>query len=241
MKRRTSSLVAPGLALALLLGSAVALEKGASARRVWLLHGSPLSRGLPKGIGSSALLAALSGQERSAADAAYIQALQYVGNKWNYADSHWGKALRLYREVLWLDPSFRHAGREGIAVLGWLLNRPEEAKLLIRDLRHWDPGEPRYAIYLAALGYKEKLDPAGVIEALRPELARPDAPEMLLRMAGNVYLKAKDWSGAQAYWRWLQHRSKDPITLRQAQRALGQAADGLRREREREEAAHGRR
>lgn len=186
---------------------------------------------MPEALTRVSLLAALAGEARSAADAAYIDCLQYMGDTTNEADGRFKQALPLYREVLWLDPSFSHAGREGVAVLGWFLNRPQEAESLIADARRWAPLDARYPAYLAALGYQKRLDPAGVVEALRPEIMRPDAPEMLLRMVGNIYLKEKDWQGAQTYWRWILQRAKEPQTLDIAQRGLEKAQAGLQRER----------
>lgn len=222
MGEKNSSLAwARALGLALLAAGAVfALERGRSAQQAWRRFPEPLRRELPADLTRVSLLAALGGQGRVAADWAYIDCLQYLGDVRNEADGYFQKTLRLYREVLWLDPSFRHAGREGVSVLGWTLERPKEAGELIAVARRWDPLEPRYPAYLAALGYKEKLDPAGVVKALNDEAMRPDAPEMLLRMLGNVYLKAGDLDGANEYWRWILGRSKDPGTLRQARKAL---------------------
>lgn len=209
------------LGLVLLASGAVyALERGRSAQQAWRRFPEPLRRELPADLTRVSLLAALGGQGRVAADWAYIDCLQYLGEPKNAEDGYFQKTLRLYREVLWLDPSFRHAGREGVSMLGWVLERPKEAGTLIELARRWDPLETRYPAYLAALGYKEKLDPAGVVKALSDEAMRPDAPEMLLRMLGNVYLKAGDLDGASQYWRWVLGRSKDPVTLRQARKAL---------------------
>jgi hypothetical protein len=71
-----------------------------------------------------------------------------------------------------------------------------------------DPKEVRYGAYMAALAYQKHLDPDRVILALRPELVRPDAPDMLLRLVGNLYLKKRDWRTAEAYWLWAAGRMK---------------------------------
>lgn len=227
--RNSSRAWLKGLGLGLLaLGAAASLELGSRAQRDWRGFPPPLERELPADLTRVSLLAALGGLARVAADWAYIDCLQYLGDAVHEQDGRFRRTLSLYHEVLWLDPSFSHAGREGVSVLGWSLNRPAEAALLIDAARRWNPRDPRYPAYLAALGYQERLDPAGVVEALRAEAKRPDAPETVLRMLGNVYLKAEDWEGAHTYWRWVLGRSKDPITLRQARRALAKAAAGLR-------------
>ncbi len=212
----------------LALGAVLALEQGRAAQSAWRRFDRPLSRGLPQGLTRTSLLAALGDQSRVAADWAYIDCLQYLGDPLNRQDGGFQRTLALYREVLWLDPGFTHAGREGVSVLGWFQNRPAQAAELIQLARAWNPDEPRYGAYLAALAYQERVDIAGVVEALRLEALRPDAPEMLKRMLGNLYLKAGDWEGAQVYWRGLLQRSDDPGTRLMAQRALAKAAAGLR-------------
>lgn len=207
-----------------MLGAAVLCsEQGSEAQRQWRDFPPPLARPLPQGLTRFSLAAALGGQARVAADWAYIDSLQYLGEVKNQADGRFQKTLRLYSEVLWLDPAFRHAGRQGIAVLGWFMHRPLEAAQLARQAMAADPKEVRYPAYYGALGYQEKLDPAGVVEALRPEVMRPDAPEMLLRIVGNVYLKARDWDGALKYWGWIRRRSRDPMTLREAEQGIRKA------------------
>lgn len=220
MAARSSSILR-FLGLALLAAAAVhALESGRSAQRAWRAYPMPLQRELPADLTRVSLLAALGDQARVAAGWAYIDCLQYLGDRRNVQDGNFQRTQQLYREVLWLDPGFRHAGREGVSMLGWELERPREAGELIGLARKWDPLESRYPAYLAALGYKENLDPAGVVAALEAEVMRPDAPEMLLRMLGNVYLKAGDREGATTYWRWVLGRSKDPYTLKLARQTL---------------------
>jgi len=211
------------LLAALAAGAVLCLERGSRAQLDWRRFGSPLARALPQDLTRVSLLAAMAGQSRVAADWAYIDCLQYLGENANEADGDFGRTLPLYTQVLWLDPGFGHAGREGISVLGWMLRRPREAAALIADARRWNPLEARYPAYLAALGFQRRLDPAGVIEALRPELNRPDAPLQLLRMAGNVYLQAGDPDGAVAYWRWVLQRTQDPLTVLAARRGLEKA------------------
>ena len=215
-------------ALAVLAAGAVAcLQAGTAAQRAWRQFPLPLARPLPPGLTEGALLAALSDQARVGADLAYVDCLQYVGNLRNANDNHYQKTLALYREVLWLDPVFRDAVREGISLLGWVAERPAEAETLARAAMAVDPKEERYGAYLAALGYKKKLDPLGVIEALLPEVRRPDAPPMLVRMVGNLYLRQKMWPQAFRYWMWVAGSTQDLATLQAAQRSLKQAKQGL--------------
>jgi tetratricopeptide (TPR) repeat protein len=215
------------LALLLLLASVVAAEIGREAQRRWRRFQPPLLRPAPNGLTRFSLLAALANEARLGADLAYIECLQYIGDSRNQADGNFQRALPLYQEVAWLDPGFDHAVLEGVSLLGWLLNRPLEAKALADATRTVNPNNERLAAYILALAYQEKLDSAAVIEALRPELMRPDAPEMVLRMVGSIYLKKKDWTGAIQYWRWVLARAKTPMTRELARRALRKATGML--------------
>jgi tetratricopeptide (TPR) repeat protein len=207
-----------GLALA---GAMVSLSLGTRAQREGRAFPPPLSRPLPKGLTRQALSAALADQSRVAADLAYIECLQYIGGP--RADGFYGRTLDLYGEVQWLDPGFRHAAREGISVLGWMLRRPDEALELGRRALQADPGEARYGAYMAALAYQKRLDIDGVLAALLPETRRPDAPEMLLRMVGNLYLRQGAWDQAVAYWAAVAPRLNDPVSREQALRSIAAA------------------
>jgi hypothetical protein len=211
MNARISDLPRPallGLLGAALLGAVMSLELASDAARSVRAFPPPLERPLPAGLTRLALSAALGGESRAASDVAYINCLQYVGGAWQ--DGFYGKAMQYYSEVAWLDPSFKHAIIEGISVLGWLLRRPDDAMAMGRRAMAADPTEARYGAYMAALAYQKHLDPDRVILALRPELARPDAPDMLLRLVGNLYLQKRDWTTAQAYWLWAADRMKTP-------------------------------
>lgn len=206
--------------LAGLAGLAVfSLGRGGEARRDWQPYPPPLDRPLPPGLTSFSLAAALGDGAREASDIGYIECLQYMGGA-NASDGFWGQTLPLYREVQWLDPGFRHAVIEGISALGWLYRRPGEAQSLARAAMAADHKEAGYGVYVAALAYQKRLDSSGVLATLLPEVNRPDAPEMLLRVVGNLMLKQGDWKRSLDYWTWLQGRARDPETVAMAKRTL---------------------
>ena len=197
-----------GLLAAALLGAVASAEMATSSVHAARSFPPPLRRPLPVGLTRLALGAALAGEARVAADVAYIDCLQYVGGPMQ--DGFYGRAAEYYTEVAWLDPSFKHAVREGISVLGWMLRRPDEAMTLGQRAIAADPKEGRYGAYMAALAFQKHLDPDAVINALRPELARPDVPDMVLRLVGNLYLHKRDWKTAAAYWIWAAQHMKTP-------------------------------
>jgi hypothetical protein len=222
MSLRISELPLParlGL-LAALAGLAVAsLEFGGAALRASRTYPPPLDRPLPPGLTSFSLTSALGGEARPAADVAYIDCLQYMGGP-NDSDGFFKETLPLYREVQWLDPGFKHAVLEGVSALGWLFRRPAEAEVLARTALASDHREERYGVYIAALAYQKHLDSAGALKVLEPEVLRPDAPEMLMRVVGNLIILQRDWPKALAYWTWLQSRAKDQETLDMAAHTL---------------------
>jgi tetratricopeptide (TPR) repeat protein len=223
MTARNSSFAFAALCAGAWALSVFCLESGTSAR--WQLQpiAAPLSRPLPPQLTRFSLMAALGDHARVAADWAYIDCLQYLGNNLNVQDGRFRQTEALYREVLWLDPGFHHAVREGGSVLGWNQRRVDAALNYLQDAIRFDPSHQRLHLYLAALAYAKVDDPVKVVEALRPELVRPDAPEMLLRIVGNIYLKEKDWDDAIRYWTWVKSRALDPLTQAAADEALRMA------------------
>jgi tetratricopeptide (TPR) repeat protein len=216
-----------GLGLAaLFLAAVLCLERGTQARAQWRRLPPPLERPLPPRLNRYSLMAALGDHSRVAADWAYVECLQYIGDVANRNDNWFGKTEALYREVLWLDPGFHHAVREGGAVLGWNYRRLDAALAYLKDAARYDPSDDRARVYRAALAFHKLEDPAAELEALRAEVMRQDAPEMLLRIVGNIYLKEKDWDGALAYWTWIKTRAKEPMTLDMADASIKKALAG---------------
>jgi tetratricopeptide (TPR) repeat protein len=217
-------------ALGLLLAFALAvfcLERGTRARALLQALPPPMDRPLPPQLTRFSLMAALGDHARVASDWGYIDCLQYLGDNINREDGRYGQTEALYREVLWLDPSFQHAVFEGASVLGFNQRRVDAAVSYLKDAIQFDPSDDRARLYLVGLAYEKANDPLKMIEALRPELVRPDVPELLLRMVGNVYLKQKDWEDAIKYWAWVRGRAKEDRTIEMADRSLELAHDKL--------------
>ena len=227
MSTKNSSLFGAALLFVAFFLAVLSLERGTAARARLQVLAPPMDRPLPPGLTRFSLMAALGDHARVASDWAYIDCLQYLGDFVNRNDGRYGKTEALYREVLWLDPSFHHAVREGASILGFNQRRLDAAVGYLQDAIHYDPSHTRLQLYLVGLAYQKSDDPVAMIEVLRPELARPDAPEMLLRMVGNVYLKEKDWADAIKYWTWVRGRAKESRTLKMADQSLAQARAAL--------------
>lgn len=227
MNAKSSNIALAGALAAAFAVATLALEQGTQARRQWQAFAPPLSRPLPPQLERFSLLAALGDHARVAADWAYIDCLQYIGDNLNVMDGRYRSTEAHYREVLWLDPGFQHAVLEGATVLGWVQKKVPEAQGYMADALHFDPSNQRIRFYMAALAYEKAEDPAQVVEVLKPEIVRPDAPEMLQRMVGSIYLKEKDWSGALYYFNWLGKRAKEKMTKEAVERGLKTAREGL--------------
>ncbi len=229
MSSRISDLPRPlrwGVILGLAAAAVASLEFGGAALRSWRAFPPPLDRPMPRGLDWFSLVGALGDAARPAADVEYIACLQYMGGP-NALDGFFGQTLPLYSRIQWLDPSFRHAVVEGISVLGWLYGRPAEAEILDRAAMASDPTYFDYGTFLGALGYQRRLDPKDVLRVLLPEVERPDAPQMVLRVYGNLLLKQKEWSRARDYWTWVLSRSDDGETDAMARRSLKEIAPHL--------------
>ncbi len=144
-----------------------------------------------------------------ASDWAYLDCLQYLGNNLNRDDGRYGQTEALYREVAcgWTPASTTRCARASRCWAGTSAGVDAAMRYLEDDIR-FDPSNDRARLYLVGLAYEKARDPAKMIESLEPELVRPDVPEMLLRMVGNVYLKGRDWKGALAYWTWVRGRAR---------------------------------
>ncbi len=206
--------------LALGLASGWTLLRASASQHAVHQLPSPFSQQPPASITRVSVLGALAGQRALAADWAYVECLQYLGDAKNFRDANFQKVGQLYEELLWLDPSFRFAVMEGATVLGWFTGRRAQSKALLEKAMRIDPGFVRYRLYYAALAYLEKDDPNAMLDQLREEVKRADASEMLLRMVGNIYIKHEDWQGALTYWRWVQSRAREQQTLDAAQRTI---------------------
>ena len=238
MNARNTDLRGPAwlaLGLGLALAGALSLDQASQSQRAWRGLPSPMTRPIPTELPPETLLAGFGGEARMGADWRYIDALQYLGNNANIEDGFFRRTAGIYDCILWVDPGFRHAVREGAAVVGWVLKRPRQAaELLTRALAYDADSAPaskvdrdRYRTYLAALAYQQLKDDQKLLDTLREEAKREDAPEMLLRMLGNVYLRNKDYQGALVYWTWVRSRAKEWQTLAVAQKAIQSAKRGL--------------
>jgi lipopolysaccharide biosynthesis regulator YciM len=189
--------LAATLALALALGVQPAMRRG-------LREFPPLSA-LPSTpfIFQDAALAS-AGLRAAAADLAWIQLLQYAGEGLpEMADrrpfEHVGTlSLRVAR----LDPAFHRAYLFGAGILAWspAVERPDEAIDVLTEGMRSDPGQPLYAVYIAAIGFKRRGEADRTLELLAPTLADPSSPIEMKAIVANLYKARGEYAKALALW-----------------------------------------
>jgi tetratricopeptide (TPR) repeat protein len=167
------------------------------------------------------------GMRRLAADLAWIQTLQYYGtpeadqseadfeNGWG----HYPKFLALCQRVTHIDPFFTAAYYYGSAVLGWNLNRLDEATELLKEGIAKNPKEWRLEQYLAALAYQKNHDMKNLAKFLESMVQDPDCPNLLKAILANIYKKQGDYAKAIKLWLVI-YDSGDPAYHLRAQEQI---------------------
>jgi tetratricopeptide (TPR) repeat protein len=191
------ALGAAAAAFALALGVSPALRGG--------LHGFPPLSTLPSTPYAAQDVALVSaGLRAAAADLAWIQLLQYLaGDLPEMVDAKPFEHMKtMSLRVARLDPTFHRAYLFGAGVLAWFpsVNRPEEAVEILQEGMREDPGQPLYAVYIAALAYKKKGDADRMIALLEPTMDDPRSPIEMKAIIANLYKSRGEYEKALALW-----------------------------------------
>lgn len=156
------------------------------------------------------------GSHRIAADAAYVQFLQYYGtpegeHRHDHGDSPfhdftsegiYARLTEFGTRIMRLDPFFRGAILEVAGALAFNQRRTHEALGLLKEAIKRDPSYFRYHLYVSAILYKEKGDELNLMLALEEASKTPDCPILLLRVLGNLFKKQGHYGkAAQMYVR----------------------------------------
>jgi tetratricopeptide (TPR) repeat protein len=177
------------------------------------------------------------GFRRLAADLAWIKTLQYYGTpeegqsefEFENGMGRYPKFLEMCRHVARIDPYFTQVYYYGGAVLGWNLERLNEAEALLRDGIQQNPQEWRLPMYLAGLAYQKNHDVASLVKFLEAITSAPDCPLMMKGLLANLYKKQGEFEKAQALWEDL-YQTGDPLYVERAKEQF-LAIERLRRQR----------
>jgi tetratricopeptide (TPR) repeat protein len=152
----------------------------------------------PERLQDMALLAG--GFRRFAADLAWVQYLQYLGQNEDVASL--GDLLGRTRRVTRLDPRFRRAYLYGASLLAWNPQQPrtEEAVALLREGIARNPSFWRLHSLLAAIAYKEEGQEAAMLASLEKTARDPQSPTILKSIVANLYKKQGRYTDALRIW-----------------------------------------
>jgi len=171
------------------------------------------------------------GFRKLAADIAWIQTLIYYGTEERAANSEeieqGGGSYPLFlaycQRVARIDPYFEYVYYYGGGVLGWNLNRPEEAEELLKEGIKANPKEWRFQQFLAGLAFQKNHNINVLTQFLEGFVEQSDCPNLLRALLANIYKKQKRYSEAIRVWK-IVYETQDPLYL---QRAISQIVQML--------------
>jgi tetratricopeptide (TPR) repeat protein len=169
------------------------------------------------------------GLRHAAADIAWIETLQYYGTReFDMPEfvsinggGRYSRFLRLCQRVARIDPFFTYIYYFGGSSLGWNLNRPTEAEILIRQGIAANPHEWRLPQYLAAMAYQRNHNVVGLEHFLEILVQDPQTPLIVKGLLANIYKKQGEYDKAIQMWEWI-YASGNPEYM---YRAIGQIKD----------------
>lgn len=199
--------LAAAACLALALGAQTALRRAAPVF-------PPLSSlpGTPFTLQDAVLASA--GFRAAAADLAWMELLQYTaGSLAEVRDEHrpYEHIKELSLRVARLDPAFHRSYLFAAGILAWFhgVDRPDDAVEILREGMRNDPGDPHYAVYIAAIAYKKRGDVDRMVALLEAIAQDPESPIEMKAILANLYKSRKEYAKALEIWDGiLEHESE---------------------------------
>jgi tetratricopeptide (TPR) repeat protein len=166
------------------------------------------------------------GFRRLTADLAWIQTLIYYGTDEETEEGRhtpeMEEGIRGYplflaycQRVAGIDPYFKYIFYYGGAVLGWNLNRLDEAEELLKEGIRLHPKEWRLQQFLAGLAFQKNHDINHLISFLEVFIEEPDCPNILRSILANIYKKQNRYRDAIRVWIKV-YNTGDPNYLQRA-------------------------
>ncbi len=163
------------------------------------------------------------GFRKLTADLAWIQTMIYYGTHEEGIDSEEAENgggryplfLAYCQRVGQIDPSFKYVFYYGGAVLGWNLNRLDEAEELLKQGIRAHPKEWRFQQFLAGLAFQKSHNVNNLEEFLKAFVEDPACPNILRSILANIYKKQKQYREAIRIW-MLVYNTHDPSYLERA-------------------------
>ncbi|MCG3205812.1 MAG: hypothetical protein KCHDKBKB_02535 [Elusimicrobia bacterium] len=147
----------------------------------------------------------VSGFRSVAADVAWVQLLQNMGDYGNAEEKGMkypylkGDTLRVAR----IDPYFKRAYLFGAATLAYLqtTNRPQEALEVLNEGIRFNPKYWPFHTFVTGIGYKQSNQFEKMIEMLETSIADPECPTMVKAILANAYKLHRRYPEALALWK----------------------------------------
>jgi hypothetical protein len=210
--------VAFGLGAMLLVGSALVRDTGPERRA---LTGEELTY-FPSG---KLLRVASLGFDGLAADAAFLQAVQYYGEH-RRSDRQYPLTNHLFDVTTELDPGFVTPYLFGALVLADDVRRLDQAvALLERGMIH-HPENWELPFEAGFLTFVHARDHARAAEYFRRSMALPDAPMYVRKFAAYTYSKAGSREASLALWREIEREAEEPGLREAARRYIEELEKG---------------
>jgi len=148
------------------------------------------------------------GFRKLTADLAWVQTILYYGTHEEGGDAEeveqgggrYPLFLAYCERVVQIDPNFIHAYFYGAGVLGWNLNRLDEAEKFLQEGIQAHPKEWRLHQFLAALAFQKNHDINKLVEFLEGFNEQEDCPNMLRSILANIYKKQKRYRESIRVW-----------------------------------------
>jgi tetratricopeptide (TPR) repeat protein len=207
------------LRVALIISGSLCLLSATHAASHYTLMSPPLAISLSTPVSRLSDFIGISlGLRKLTSDIAWIQTLVYYGTREEHThhenhdsdghphrlgDGEEGKYLLFLaycQRVARIDPQFKYIYYYGGAVLGWNLNRPDEAEILLKQGIEAYPKEWRYQQFLAALTFQKTHNTNDLIEFLEAFSNENDCPNILRSILANIYKKQTRYMDALRIW-----------------------------------------
>lgn len=130
----------------------------------------------------------------------WIQVIQYYGDIDNSLDRY-SKLFDYCNLASDLNPQFVPIYTYGAAALAFHLKRIGQAEELLQKGVTNNPKENRLKFMMAAILYQHAENYEKVIPFLEAQIERGDAPDMLVNILANTYMKASKYGDAIRLWK----------------------------------------
>jgi tetratricopeptide (TPR) repeat protein len=158
------------------------------------------------------------GFRKLTADIAWIQTVLYYGTHEEETDAEvqengggrYPLFLAYCQRVAQIDPYYKHLYYYGGGVLGWNLNRLDEAEQLLREGVAAYPKEWRFQQFLAGLAFQKNHNINKLAEFLQGFVYADDCPNLLRSILANIFKKQKRYLEAIRVWT-IVYETNDPI------------------------------